>query len=257
MKISVVIPAFNEENYITACLTHLFKQEELPDEVIVVDNNSTDKTVEFAKKFPVKIMTEKNQGITPTRDKGFNAAKYSIIGRIDADTLLPPHWIKEVKKRFELDPKLIAFSGATIFKNKHLDKLLKVPGMIYYASFKKIMGCDCLYGPNMAIRKKAWKKVRSFTCTDDKLVHEDADLAIHLAELNLGKIIFDPHFLVNVSDRRWKKINYSYIEYPYRYLKMIAKHQKSLKKMSQNLNTIKNIPNYILQTVKPKNVENS
>lgn len=228
MKLSVVIPVFNEEKYIIACLTHLFRQEELPDEVIIVDNNSSDQTAKLAGKFPVKIIREKKQGITPARNKGFNAASHSIIGRIDADTLVPPNWVKDIKQRFTADSQLIAFSGSVLFVDRKLDKIFKLPGVIYYTSFKKIMGCDCLYGMNMAIRKDAWKKVRSTICSDDRLVHEDADLAIHLAELKLGQIVFDPNFLVEVSSRRWEKINSSYIEYPYRYLKMILKHKESL-----------------------------
>ena len=118
-----------------------------------------------------------------------------------------------------------------------MDALLKFPGIAYFNSFRIIMGCDCLYGPNMAIRKNAWQKVRSFTCKDDKLVHEDADLAIHISQLSLGKITFDPNFLVEVSDRRWKKIN-SYVEYPYRYFKMILLHKQSLQGFNHNLQKI-------------------
>jgi len=240
IKMSVVIPVFNEESYITACLTHLFDQEELPDEVIVVDNNSTDKTVELAGKFSVRIIKESMQGITPARNCGFNSAKYPIIGRIDADTLVPPNWVRDIKDRFETDSHLIAFSGGTVFENKRLDVLLKLPGMAYYTSFKKILGCDCLYGPNMAIRKQAWKKVKSSICLDDHLVHEDADLAVHLAEMNIGNIVFDPNFLVKVSNRRWGNINSSYLEYPYRYLKMILHHKESLKILDQGHQAIEN-----------------
>ncbi|MBT4124087.1 MAG: glycosyltransferase [Candidatus Pacebacteria bacterium] len=231
MKISVVIPVFNEENHITSCLEHLFDQEVLPDEVIIVDNNSTDKTISLAKKFPVKILTEKKQGIIPARNKGFDAAKYQILGRIDADTLVPRNWVKGIKKRFELDSELVAFSGATFFADQKLERILKITGKMYYSSFKKIMGSDCLYGPNMAIRKDAWEKVKDFTCKDDNLVHEDADLSVHLTDKNIGKVVFDPDFLVEVSDRRWKKISFSYLDYPHRYLKMIFSHNSFFKKL--------------------------
>lgn len=238
IKLSVVIPVFNEEAYITACLINLFNQIEQPDEVIIVDNNCTDKTVELASKFPVKIIREKKQGITPARNKGFNAAKYPIIGRIDADTLVPTNWVRNIKDRFEADPHLIAFSGGTVFENKRLDVLLKLPGIAYYTSFKRILGCDCLYGPNMAVSKQAWEKVKPHICLDDHSVHEDADLAVHLAEINIGDIIFDPKFLVRVSNRRWENVNSSYLEYPYRYLKMILHHKESLKTMDQGLQVI-------------------
>jgi len=240
MKISVIIPVFNEEKVISNCLTHIFDQTIPPDEVIVVDNNCSDRTIELAKKFPIRLISEKKQGITPARDKGFNAAKYEILGRIDADTVVPKNWVEEVKKRFENDPELVAFSGSTTFKDKRFNALIKYPEKAYFSSYRMMTGHDCLYGPNMAILKRIWEQVKEFTCKDDHLVHEDVDLAIHIAELNAGKIVFDPNFLVEASDRRWRKIN-TYVEYPYRYLKMIIKHQKSLQSLNKNRLVIKDI----------------
>ena len=51
MKVSVVIPVYNEEKYIKNCLESLMKQEEKPDEIIVVDNNCTDETINIVKKY--------------------------------------------------------------------------------------------------------------------------------------------------------------------------------------------------------------
>ena len=64
MKVSVVIPSYNEEKYIGRCLEGIALQIEKPDEVIVVDNNCTDKTVEIAEKFGATIIKEKKQGMT-------------------------------------------------------------------------------------------------------------------------------------------------------------------------------------------------
>jgi len=55
MKVSVVVPAYNEEAYIGNCLESLTNQKVKPDEIIVVNNNSTDATVKIAKRFPVRI----------------------------------------------------------------------------------------------------------------------------------------------------------------------------------------------------------
>ena len=60
--ISVVIPAFNEEKYLPACLEALKKQTFKNYELIVVDNNSTDKTAQIAKKFGARVVKEKKQG---------------------------------------------------------------------------------------------------------------------------------------------------------------------------------------------------
>ena len=75
----------------------------------------------------------------------------------------------------------------------------------------------------MSLRKSAWEKVRDKVCHDDKEVHEDIDLSIHIAQY--GKIKFDNSLVVKSSSRRLKKLD-SYIEYPYRGLKSIAKHSK-------------------------------
>ena len=63
MKVSVVIPVYNEEKKISNCLNSLMKQDEKPDEIIVVDNNCIDKTISIVKKYAtVKIIQEKKTG---------------------------------------------------------------------------------------------------------------------------------------------------------------------------------------------------
>ncbi len=230
IKVSVVIPVHNEEAYIGACLESLMHQTDPANEIIVVNNNSTDNTAKIARKYPVKVLTEKKQGLTPARNKGFNQAKYAIIARTDADTILPPNWIKLIKKSF-LDKKLVAVSGPAEFydlpeliQNSHwqskptLFKLIKS----YNNLVKKMTKHDCIYGPNYSIRGSAWKKVKDQVCLNDKQVHEDLDLAIHLAPF--GRIKFDNNLIVKTSVRRWKKPE-AYLDYLYRGLKSINKHK--------------------------------
>src|SRR5260221_7568754 len=93
LRISIIIPAYNEEGHLPACLDAIAAQTLKPDEVIVVDNNSTDKTVEIAKKYPfVKLLNEKRQGLRYTRNTGLDAATGDVIGRIDTDSILSPKW---------------------------------------------------------------------------------------------------------------------------------------------------------------------
>jgi len=226
MKVSVVIPAYNEEEYLGTCLVSLMDQTEKPDEIIVVDNNSTDKTAEIAKRFGVKIVRETVQGITPARNAGFNSAQYEIIARTDADSRVPKNWIQRIKKQFE-DPNLIAYSGPVVYQDKRFNRFFAFPEKFMLLGFKKVIGHDCLYGPNMALRQSAWEKVKDVTCSNDKAVHEDFDVSIHLGELHDGNIVFDPRFTVEVSERRWKKIT-PYLEYPYRYFRTLQRHKQSL-----------------------------
>lgn len=233
MKVSVIIPAYNEEAYIGNCLDSLMQQEVKPDEIIVVNNNSTDKTVSIAKKYPVRIVREKKQGMIQARNRGFDEAQYDIIARTDADTIVPPNWIARIKKYFE-DKELIALSGPAHFYDLpdvvRSSKLTTEAAFSYIRLFKQIMRYDCLYGPNMAIQKEAWNKVKNTICLDDKEVHEDIDLAIHLS--HVGKIKFDFSFIVFSSFRRWKKLD-PYFEYTSRMVKSISKHKKITKEQGK------------------------
>lgn len=226
MKVSVVIPAYNEEKYLEQCLVSLLNQSEKADEIIVVDNNSTDKTAAIAKSFGVRVIKEKKQGMIPARNKGFNTAKYEIITRTDADAIVPTDWIKQIKRNFHHDTKLIALSGPMHFySNSVIEKVSKWPTNIYQNAVKKVIKNDFLIGPNMALRKSAWKLVKNDVCLNDKDVHEDIDLSIHLA--TFGKIKFDEKIIVEASFRRYKKL-ITYFEYPYRSIKTIRRHRKTL-----------------------------
>src|SRR5262245_36697630 len=94
-RLSIVIIAFNEEKHIGPCLEAIAHQTVAPDEVIVVDNNSTDRTVQIASSYPfIKVIHETEQGMIPARNTGLDAAKGDLLARIDADTRIPPQWVE-------------------------------------------------------------------------------------------------------------------------------------------------------------------
>ncbi|HET6924501.1 MAG TPA: glycosyltransferase family A protein, partial [Candidatus Saccharimonadales bacterium] len=86
LTISLVIPVYNEEDHLDACLRSVMAQRIPFDEIVVVDNNSTDKTLWIARTFPnVRIVRETRQGVVHARSTGFDHARGDIIARIDAD----------------------------------------------------------------------------------------------------------------------------------------------------------------------------
>lgn len=91
MEIDVVIPAFNEEAYLPACLSALKKQT-IPVHPIVVDNNSTDRTVSIAESFGATIISEERQGIGSAKKTRLLATTSPVVLMTDADTLTPPYW---------------------------------------------------------------------------------------------------------------------------------------------------------------------
>lgn len=199
--VSVVIPAYNEEGVIGSCLAALLDQTDRPDEIIVVDNNSSDSTTELARRYGARVIQESKQGIANARNAGFNAARSDLIARIDADTIVAPDWISRLKKNFA-DEQIIAVTGPAYYYG--VPRLLKKPlqhglTLSFFKDTKRRLGHEALFGSNMAMRRSAWKQVSKLVCTDDKDVHEDLDLAIHSA--GIGRILFDPKMVVAISPR--------------------------------------------------------
>lgn len=221
MRVSVVIPVFNEEKYIKDCLVSLQNQVEKATEILVVDNNSRDKTIEIARRFPVKILKEETQGIIHARDKGFDSAQYEIIARCDADSRLPKNWIKKIKKNFS-SFKIDALTGPAVFFDLPLKTTLYTK--TYFDLFKIFLGKETLFGSNMAITKSIWDKVRTLVCKDDSKVHEDIDLGLHIVSVG-GKIRRDNTLVIKAAGRRIKHNPSSFfVEYPLRLMKTIKYH---------------------------------
>lgn len=233
MKISVVIPVYNEEKYIHQCLSSLKNQVVQPYEIIVVDNNCKDKTIEIAKRFSVKIIKETKQGISYARTKGYNSAKGEIIARCDADTILSSNWIRIIDYNFTKNKSISGLIGALSFYDYDLrlkdplhilDTINEYIFKIYIFTMKKLIGQYPFNGPNMAISKKAWNKVKDTACLDDKQFHEDIDLSIHVIKSG-GKIIYDSKMIAQFSARRMKNDPESFFkEYPNRAIKTINMH---------------------------------
>src|SRR3989344_5796291 len=101
IAISIVIPAYNEEQLLSKCLKPLTNQDfHLPFEIIVVDNNSRDKSNAIAQSFGVKVIKETNQGVVWARQKGLLQAQGEIIAQADADCYYPSNWLSLIYKHF-------------------------------------------------------------------------------------------------------------------------------------------------------------
>ncbi len=183
LKLSLIIPVYNEERHIEACLNAISTQTVRPFEVIVIDNNCTDATLELAKKYDfVKILKQPIQGLIPSRDLGFDTAKGEILGRIDADSVMDENWVELVSDAFTNNDQLMGVTGLartsiSPFKNpKHT-----IVSKSYFWLVDAQMKTKVMWGANMAIRHGAWPLVKDETSTDDHEVHEDQDLSLIMA----------------------------------------------------------------------------
>ncbi len=201
LRISIVIPVYNEASQLGACLRAIARQSQTPHEVIVIDNNSTDGTVNVAEGFDfVTLLSESKQGVIHARTRGFNAASGDIIARIDADSILPRDWITTVAEVFE-DQSIDAVSGVAQYYNVAYQGLVNGCDLFFRRRMARLMkGNVYLWGANMAIRRQAWTLVKAGLCNRGGM-HEDFDIAIHLQQAG-GRVVFDERLKAQVSSRR-------------------------------------------------------
>jgi len=209
-SVSIVIPAYNEEDAILPCLEACIAQTVPAHEIIVVNNKSTDKTVDIVREIqslypdaPIRLIEQADsQGITPTRNKGFDAATGDIIGRIDSDSIVEPTWVEETAKAFD-DPTVDAITGPVIYYDMPFRRFGKIADdTLRKAMFKLARDYKFLFGSNMALSRSAWLAVREETCADEEdLMHEDLDLAVHVNDAGLN-IVYCSKMIAGMSGRR-------------------------------------------------------
>jgi glycosyltransferase involved in cell wall biosynthesis len=203
--ISIIIPAFNEEKYLSQCLQSIYDNDR-PEilEVFVVDNGCSDDTVAIAQQFKyskIHLVCELSKGPNFARQAGFKASAGDIIATIDADTMISKKWLDVLLKRFE-DPKIVGLSGPYDYydypfvKRKFVFWLWKYLGL-----FSHIFTGFVVYGGNFAARKSALQKIGGF---DESIVFygDDANTGKRLSKI--GKLPFDPSFTIQTSARRLK-----------------------------------------------------
>jgi cellulose synthase/poly-beta-1,6-N-acetylglucosamine synthase-like glycosyltransferase len=200
IRVSLVIPAYNEESYLRLCLESAVAQDDPFFEIIVVDNNCTDKTAEIARSFPgVRVVREQAQGKVFARNAGFAAARGNIIARIDADTILPPEWngmLLHIFANSDTD----AVSGRPYYYDLALPRLsFKIEGFFRRRLAHELRDTLFLQGANMAVRRSAWEAVQHKLC-NIRTIHEDFDIAIHLQEFGY-RVTYEDRLVARLSAR--------------------------------------------------------
>ena len=212
MKLSIIIPAYNEEKYVGICLASVLKEIENSKrevEVVVVDNASTDKTSEVAKSFAgVKYVYEAKKGLSQARHSGYLASTGEIIANVDSDSTIPSGWIEKVFVEFEKNPKLVALSGPYLYPE--MPKLTNFIVHVYYGvgfichiinhHFFKIGAM--LQGGNFILRRTALEKVGGYD-TSIAFYGEDTDIARRISKVGLVKFMFS--LKMHTSSRRFQE----------------------------------------------------
>lgn len=204
MRLTFVIPAYNEENYLPACLSSILSQiGELPTEVaesieiIVVNNASSDGTRDVALAYPgVQVVDEPRKGLTYARQAGFLASSGELIANVDSDSRLTAGWLKQVLDTFAADRRLSCLSGPFIYYD--LTPMQRVSVQVFYASAFLVYALNrwvlragsMVQGGNFVLRRSALEQIGGFN-TGIAFYGEDTDIARRLHRVGLVRFTFD------------------------------------------------------------------
>ncbi|HEX4004742.1 MAG TPA: glycosyltransferase family 2 protein [Acidobacteriaceae bacterium] len=200
MVLSFVIPAFNEEAYLAACIESILDQsrglEHLVD-IVVVNNASTDRTREVALRYPqVHLVDEPRKGLTFARQAGFLASTGSLIANVDADSRLTPGWIDLVLRTFQQRPTLAALSGPLVYydlnrRQRKLVHLFYLAAWLTYATNKYILRVGSMVqGGNFVLARAALESIGGYNLSIS-FYGEDTDIARRIHEVGPVRFTFD------------------------------------------------------------------
>ncbi len=163
--ISVIIPCYNEEKYIGACLESVFASTYKDIEVIVIDDASTDSTVKIAELFPCKIMKlDKNSGVANAKNIGISQAKSEIMYILDADAVIERHSLEKVHELLTRNQALSGVNGFWSHRplNKGLFPQYQALDMYFRMASQLKTGYSFYWGNGSAIRKTVFLKSGGF-----------------------------------------------------------------------------------------------
>ena len=208
--LSVVIPAYNVEQYIEAAIDSVLAQTKPFYEIIIVNDGSTDATAARLEKYAycptVRLIHTKNQGLGPTRNEGVRHASGDFVYFLDADDVIVPHFVAALNSVLENTPNLdlIFFSGEIFYDDDYprgsstdarVDEFYRDLDGIYPSGIdaaaamlqiRKFSPSACLY----ISRRAFWENSLQFK----PIIHEDDEVIMQLCALARTTRIFNEIF---------------------------------------------------------------
>ncbi|MCS7067617.1 MAG: glycosyltransferase family 2 protein [Meiothermus sp.] len=195
MRISVVVPARNEEAFIEGCLQALQGQTLRPDEIIVVDNGSTDGTAELAVRMGARLVSCPTPGVAVARQAGLEAATGDWVATTDADSRPVAGWLEALYPHMERSVAL--YGPLRMFGLPAWQEELTELG---YGVFLKLMGL--LGRPNLAAANMAFHRQTALELGGYPLVEAREDVLLGWKLMARGPVRYVRDALVLTSARR-------------------------------------------------------
>ena len=204
MKVSVVIPAYNEEVLVGACIDSLRAQDfdgEL--EIILVDNASTDATAAIGRAHGATVISEPERGYSRALARGFRAATGEVIASTDADTVVPVDWVSRLAREYETHPDVVAVGGEIVFcqPNGRAKVFTEWLLPILNRLDRKNPEGPHLWGANFSVRRATFLEAGGWNV--DVNLQTDTELSERLRRF--GRVVLLEDLPVYTSSRRWNR----------------------------------------------------
>ncbi|MFA4870954.1 MAG: glycosyltransferase [Pedobacter sp.] len=202
IKISIIVPTYNEEKNIEKCLQSLCNQtiNRNEYEIIVVDGNSKDNTISIAKQYADVVMIQKSEKVGGARNDGVLCSKSNIIATIDADCFAPPNWLEIILNNFKNHQIVQLYGTVTPIENSLKNQLC----LMYMNTLSNILyHTKILYytlGCNTAFDKKSFIDAGMYRTID---AGDDLEIATRMRKI--GKVKLDNKMKVSFSMRRFQQ----------------------------------------------------
>lgn len=186
-RISIIIPCWNDAVLLDRCLQALHAQQVRPDEIIVVDNGSTDDSAAVAHAHGARVLSEPRPGITWATQTGLHAATGDVLARIDADVAPAPDYLARLhdtwdaaeRSQHQGGRKVVGVTGSGRFEipGWRGDLLSRLYLGAYQATAGLALGHYSFFGTNYSIKREWWLEIAPAVDFSDTEVHEDMHLS--------------------------------------------------------------------------------
>jgi glycosyltransferase involved in cell wall biosynthesis len=195
MKLTVYIPCYNAEKYVGDTIKSLLDQSYPPDEILVIDDGSTDETAEIVSKYAVRLIRhDRNRGLAAARNTAFRNATHEFVGAVDADVYPARDWLEQLLLHFN-EGQVAGTGGRLIEAFRHtpadawraiqLSQDLGEQRIVIEGTSHK-----CIGGFGTILRKSAVQEIGGYN-ERYRTNYEDVDLCKRLVRAG-HRLIFEP-----------------------------------------------------------------
>lgn len=203
---TILLPTLNEEWMIEKTLQsiknqNIYKSYPYKFEILIVDSNSKDKTIEIAKNYVDKIINIEERNLVKARTIGVDNAKGDLIVFIDADMIYPINWLNSMLKHYTEDLQVVAVSGLEFHPN--FNKIVNLYEPLFFNLATKLgyIYISPMIGHNSSVYKWAFNMISGFSVPFEYDIKSDTDLRkvleTHFTEKlkTVGKYVYDPQLI--------------------------------------------------------------